>query len=464
LGAANAGFDDDDPEDRLKQLEGEQKYGVNFGKALNSLTNSLAGVELFGEDVTYTMDWAAPASMPFFTGVAIAKQLLKENGDDPEMIPAILDAITGITEPVFNLSMLDGVNSLFNVNKNDPMKPAAQIGMKVLLNYGSSMVPTLLGQTARIADPVRRENYVQTGSKPYQVYSTIEQIQNKLPGLSDKNIARRDVFGEAEMNGSALETLFAPWYSKTNKHNPIVEQTREVFDNLTLEQRDNHSKIVPSKLPQSFKVGDTQVRLTDEEYEQFEIVTGETATKLLNDMFQTDEYQLASYDTKASMIEMAWDYAQAKGKQSVSDYKPSDKWMKEGDKSGDVLGSLIKQTIDNNMKTYVDNRSVELTDCLENGEIDMAQALVYDMKENMHVDEQKIREVVSDYYRPIYYEAYINDDGEVMDNIKAIMYDLDIGYSKQTFSSWNSQAKKQMNTDDDDESDLDTDWLNLSNP
>lgn len=450
LGAANAGFDDDDPEDRLKKLEGEQEYGVNFGKALNAVTSSLFDVELFGEKCTKTMDWAAPFSMPFFVGVALQKQLSKEN---PDMTAGdVLNSILGITEPVFNLSMLDGVNSLFNVTQNDPMNPATQIGMKILLNYGSSYVPTLLGQVARVADPTRRQTFVQSGSKPYQVFSTIESVQNKIPGLSQLNIPYRNPYGEAEQNGSALEIFFAPWYNKEIKGDEITQEIKEVFANTTEE----HPGIIPEVPSRYFKVGQDTVRLTDKEYEQLQVVTGETGVNLLNELMQTDEYKISSPDTKAKMMESVWSYAEKKGKKSIDNDVKLDSWMTKGELKGNMVKAVIDKTIDENKKKYVENRTADLTKCLEQGDREGVDAIIYEMKEKMHVDDKTIRDEVSEYFRPLYYEA---DDAGRLD-IKDLLNSFDIGYTKSTFSNWDSQAKKQNAVEEEEEDEFDDSiWL-----
>ena len=51
---------------------------------------------------SYTLDWAAPLSMPFFVGVEISKAIKDNNAD----LATVLDAMTQISDPMVNLSML----------------------------------------------------------------------------------------------------------------------------------------------------------------------------------------------------------------------------------------------------------------------------------------------------------------------------------------------------------------------
>ena len=458
FGAANAGFDDKEPEDRLKKLKGEQEYGVNPVKFINKLF----GAELLGEDVTYTMDWAAPFSMPFFVGVAVANEMQKEHEEDEDIAMRIVNSALGITEPVFNLSMLEGINSLFNISQYDKASPIAQLVTKVATNYGSSYVPTLLGQFARWKDPTRRANFVQSGSKPYNIYSTIEQVQNKIPGLSETNIPYRNAYGEAEQNSHPLETFFAPWYSKQIRSDDITNEIESVFNTMLYD----HSNLIPTNPDKNFKAGGEPYKPTDKEYEQMQITTGETYVNLMNDLIHNEAYQIANPDTKAAMIEDASAYAEIKGKQTLAgDNVKLESWMQKGENSGDMVDAIVKKEIEANKEAYVEGFNEELYKLLDRDDIDNAKAIIYNLKVNMNVDEDLIRKQVSNYYRPLYYEAYIRDDDGAMDRIKDILSDFEIGYGKSTWSSWNNAAKKikyagEYDNEDEEETD-ETNWLNL---
>ena len=139
MGLVTVGLDDDD--DKLKQLKGEQKYAIH----------------LFGNDISFTMDWAAPMSMPFFVGASVEKMF---EGEGDFSIDGLVDSLASISEPVFNLSMLDGVNSLFKTSQYNDTNQLTQIGAKVLSNYITSYVPSAFGAIARTIDPYSRKSYV----------------------------------------------------------------------------------------------------------------------------------------------------------------------------------------------------------------------------------------------------------------------------------------------------------------
>jgi len=93
LGIITGGASGED-DDRLNRLTGKQNYSIN----------------ILGR--TYTLDWMAPDSIPFFVGVEIQRALDGQyedmTGDD------LISTLTTLLEPMLNLSMLSGLNDTLN--------------------------------------------------------------------------------------------------------------------------------------------------------------------------------------------------------------------------------------------------------------------------------------------------------------------------------------------------------------
>ena len=173
---------------------------------------------------------------------------------------------------------------------------------------------------------------------------------------------------------------------------------------------------------------------------------------------------MADYDTKAMMMEDVWAYAKKKGKQTVAPEVKLDTWMATGEKSGNMVKAIIDKTITAKMTDYTGQRVNDLITVMEQGDEESVKTIVTELRDNMKVDPEIIRKPVSDYFRPLYYEAYAAEDDTSMDRIKELLYDLDIGYTKTTFSSWNSTAKKQNAPEAEDEEEEDRSiWLDLGN-
>ena len=61
------------------------------------------------------MDWAAPISMPFFIGVELGNDFAK----DGFSFASVMSSMKGMTDPIFNLSMLSGLNTALDTAFGD---------------------------------------------------------------------------------------------------------------------------------------------------------------------------------------------------------------------------------------------------------------------------------------------------------------------------------------------------------
>lgn len=132
LGYVNGGFGDDD-EDKFKKLNGEQEYSVQvFGKS-------------------YTIDWAAPACIPFFIGVETANSF--KDGDGVKLSD-FTGALWNSLEPVTNLSMLSGIQNTISAAKySSASETLASIGEDIALSYAMQGIPSLAGSISRTTLP-----------------------------------------------------------------------------------------------------------------------------------------------------------------------------------------------------------------------------------------------------------------------------------------------------------------------
>lgn len=296
-GAVSCGFDDDDWDEELK---GRQKYSIRMN--------------LFGRDVTYTMDWAAPMAMPFFVGAAIRDQADNEGWD----FEKVLNAMSSITEPVFNLSMLDGVNSLLKVNSYSNENPMTQIFSKIATNYATSYVPSVFGAIARTIDDTQRKSFVTKGENTGfmgGVRYAWEQVENKLPGVSQTNIPVRDVWGNAKTSSFAerlIENFISPGYIEDYQNDPVVYELGRLFDSTQAKA------LEPKHADTSIKVGNETHNLDPQQFDTFDRVHGETQYKLLKELFNNKTYQqMTDDDAKAEIVSKVYEYANKVAKNAV---------------------------------------------------------------------------------------------------------------------------------------------------
>lgn len=98
--------------------------------------------------------------------------------EESDKIPKILS--TAFANAITNQTFLQGVTNLINAI-SDPQR----FGPRFVQNFAGSMIPAIVGQTAQMMDPYQRE-----------VYSVLDAVQARIPGLSQDLNPKRDAYGE----------------------------------------------------------------------------------------------------------------------------------------------------------------------------------------------------------------------------------------------------------------------------
>ena len=90
LGILRGGEDDDKKKEQFDRNMGYQPYSLQIG------------------DISYTIDWLAPSSLPLFVGARVFETLTEEQED--YSVSSFAEDLQMIAEPVLSLSMLSGLN------------------------------------------------------------------------------------------------------------------------------------------------------------------------------------------------------------------------------------------------------------------------------------------------------------------------------------------------------------------
>ena len=414
LGLVTCGLNDDD--DELEKIKGAQKYAI----------------KILGTDVTYTMDWAAPMSMPFFVGAAVQQQIGEQDGFN---VDDIVDALGNISEPVFNLSMLDGVNTLFKTSQYDDTNTITQIGAKIGSNYVTSYVPSLLGAITRtFTDDKRRKAYVKSGEGT-GVLGTLryawEQTENKLPGLSQTNIPYRDVWGNPEVNDTfgssgfaqfverAIENFISPGYISRTKSDPVLTEIGRLYD-VT-----HDDGLIPSDPSKSVSYKNQRYALTAEEWDKYKETRGQTALNCLTELMSTEDYKNATDDEQAQMVKNIWTYAGNVGKAAV-------------------IPDYLLENSDNPIEEATQNAKVtrykaKMLQCLGSGDIEGYDTMVEALRE-ADVSDSTIKSSIRNAYHDKYIAAYLKDDYETMSEIENILDNTDFDFD---LDEWEEKADEK---------------------
>lgn len=286
----------------IKGKEGEYKdklYGYN--QMIGSQNYSL---NIDGK--SYTLDWAAPLSMPFFVGVEIANAIKDNNAD----LATVIDSMTQISDPMVNLSMLKGINDIVTNN----FEGLGQTVMDVGTGYAGQYNPTLLGQIARTTDDTRRSTIstAETGLGRAAEKFGRKQLA-KIP-LASKNLEPYvDLWGREQKSGSAVENFLSPGYFKQENITPVDKELLSLVKSL---DEESAKKILPVSTAYQYtlEANSEKYRLTEKESTAYQKIRGQESFKGLGRLFTSAKYKTMSEEERVKAVGDVYDQARETAK------------------------------------------------------------------------------------------------------------------------------------------------------
>lgn len=277
----------DDPEDELAELTGEQGYAVQVG------------------DVSFTVDWAAPLSLPLFVGAELQAVLAGEYGG--AQLADYAETLMQITEPMFNLSMLSGLSDTIEAVSFSENKLTA-LGIETVSSYLQQAFPTLGGQISRTMDPVARRNYTDQNSPiPSDAQYFLQRVMGKIPALSFLKEPMLNAWGEEDVEDNVLlrafENFLSPGYISRVEESAVERELAEIF------QETGDGGVVPRTVEKRLQVAGERVDLTAEEYTRLQKRVGQDSYRILEDLIGLDVYDDMEMTTRAAIVEGVYEYA-----------------------------------------------------------------------------------------------------------------------------------------------------------
>lgn len=319
--------DDDEKQAGFDKLRGAQSYALKIGK-------------------TYvTVDWLAPEALPVFVGSQLSKLF---SGDSEGGLKALYSALTTISEPMLEMSMLSSLQDVIeNVSYADSKLMA--ILSTAATNYLTQAFPTLAGQVERITESERETTFA-TEDSPLtkDIQYILAKVMNKLPG-EFQQIPYIDAWGRHEETGTVLarafNNLLNPAYLSYDKSEPFEDELQRLYDL-------GYNNLLPQRVKQSQKVeGET---LTQDQYVTFAETKGKTQYEALKGIIGSSWYQELSDAARGDLLSMAYSYADGVAKLKVNKDADVSKWIREaqaavedgGDISEILRGRLDEDVID----------------------------------------------------------------------------------------------------------------------
>lgn len=309
--------EDEEKEKEFNEMMGHQAYSLELPN---------------GQSIT--LDWLAPEALPFFVGVNIWETT--KGTDEKVNMSSLLSAVTRITEPMLEMSCLQGLNDLIEgvgyASANDTSGIMAVLSSAVT-SYLTQGIPTLFGQAERTGEENRMTTYTEkddflTGDMQY----TLGKMSAKIPFWDYNQIPYIDAWGRNEASGTALKrglnNFLNPAYTSTIASSDMEKEL------LRLYEQTGEGSVFPSRADKKFTVDGVDKHLTADEYVRYATLKGENSYTLVSELVASEAYRKLSDEEKVKAIEEAYDYANQKAKKAISNYKPQS-WVGKADEFED---------------------------------------------------------------------------------------------------------------------------------
>lgn len=315
---------DSSSEGKFRKMMGEQSYSVNIG----------------GRDFNFTMDWAAPACIPFFIGVELA------NGKEGDgTFGRVLDAFTQMSDPVFSMSMLQGVGQAFESSRgNQEINPIYRIIGNSSESYLSQYIPTLFGQIARItASEDLDVTPTAKSATEREIQNFLFRMASKIPGLNEMVLQPKvDAFGKTDRKVtvsdyalSIAQNMLLPGSLKARRNDSTTDELESLLRSV---DGSSGNKIIPDKSPNlNVKFGDDNMRMSVEERTAYRKTKGAEVQNGLQNLFNSSEYKRMSDDDKVKAISDVYSKAERSAKDEFL--------LGRGYSKGDIEFSKLNKTV-----------------------------------------------------------------------------------------------------------------------
>ena len=316
------GSEDDDEQDAFDKLQGKQAYSLIIP----------AGTIGNEKEISITIDWLSPAAIPTFMGAA----LMDEIRDGGFEVSDVLDIVARLSDPMLQMSMLQGVNDALDSVKYSG-NSLGQFALNTILSFAmQGLTNTMLGQAERTFEDRRYTTFLDADTPTERtLQSKFGKALAKIPGIDYNQVEYVDAWGRTEYSGGlgarAFENFLSPGYLSKQNSTEVDNELQRLYDA-------GQTNVFPSRISMTDTVNvyrsdgrkTEERRLTKDEYVQYQKVMGQTSLELVKDLMRSPVYNGMSDEAKASAISEIYGYARRMAAMAV---EPSAKYGEKTDVS-----------------------------------------------------------------------------------------------------------------------------------
>ncbi len=271
--------DEDEKKSRFDEMVGEQSYSFNVGGH------------------SYTIDWMTPSSMPLFVGCELFN-LTK----DKFTFSDITAALSSMTDPVFELSVLSGISNLFNGVMYGEGSAAFNAVWDMTTSYFTQALPTIGGQVSRLLDDNKREYYYtdKNSQLPSSLQRLIGQVSSKIPFVSYLFEPSIDDWGREESYGGiverTLENVVSPGYYSKEAYTRVDDELAKLY------RKTGDNSVFPTKVQKYYVSDGVYYHMNAEDYTEVKKRRGKLSFKLVKELIGSSNYKAMSDEEKIKAI------------------------------------------------------------------------------------------------------------------------------------------------------------------
>lgn len=412
IGAITGSIDNDD-EGKFEKLKGEQEYAFRvFGKS-------------------YTADWLAPGGISMFTGADFF-DMMADSG--AFRLPDMFTSLEKLTEPVYNLTMLDSINSVFDADS------PSEKGLTALQNYLGQFVPTILGQITRTIDPVRRANYTDKNSWiPADIQYFLNKQRNKIPGLSTLSTPYVDAFGRQDVSGNvwlrAFENFISPGYLNDLQEDDVTA----MIDQVAKESGEN---VYPSSVAKYISVNSERKNLTAEQWTQYQTQAGKDLYAAFDALSKDADFAGLEPAYQAKAIKNATQYAVKKAQQALYPDVSVAKWITKAETVPEAAREAVSRAHDSMVTDYAEANAKEIVQWAQDGNLEACETLMPIFRE-LGLKDSEIKSKLAAEAKEVYQKAWLDGDAATCLTLESMLDAMNVGFSSRDYKTWKTDTQKE---------------------
>ena len=342
-----SGDDDDADKNALDKAYGLKGTQLNISAAWRDLNGG--STEWQDGDQLVSIGFLEPINAQFTTGALIANDILeaRENGERVTAGQVFGDSLLGAYQAVMDMPLMSDLQDLAqNYQYSDGEKfyqKAGDAAQKYLAGQATSLIPNALRGVAQGLDDTERDAY--TSDNVWQ--QAVDNAKASIPGLRQTLPAKKDVWGNDVKN----EGGFRNFMNRNINPGDITTYKQDaVSDELDKISEESGESLYPQRYaPRSIKVGDEDVKLTDEQRDTYQETYGSEYYKAAQSLMQSEGYKDLPATVKAEALRQARKIAEDAAKEAAGvGFEMSDDNRAVADKSAEErVNDLMVRAIQN---------------------------------------------------------------------------------------------------------------------